>query len=63
MNISPTAQAGMVKVPVDIPPEVAAKMAEADTSAETAKIVRPPTIQISRRYYIHPQVNVLIEHV
>ena len=53
----------MVKVPVDIPPEVAAKMAEADTSAETAKIVRPPTIQISRRYYIHPQVNVLIEHV
>ena len=23
----------------------------------------PPTIQISRRYYIHPQVNVQTKHV
>ena len=32
-------------------------------SGELSLAVGVPTIQISRRYYIHPQVNVLTTHV
>ena len=32
-------------------------------AAIAADLAVPGTLQISRRYYIHPQVNVLTEHV